>query len=134
MPIPKPLPYNALIKRIQQLDIGTIFCLSETICVDLSEDEKVNGVFRDLEQLLPALSKFYLETDSFRKENNKLVWFGEREGSFKVAIGGDMVHLLANGMNQCHGWLVFLMLVQGLQVPMIIFYCLGQIVKKSIKL
>lgn len=28
VPIPKPLPYNALIKRIQQLDIGRIFCFS----------------------------------------------------------------------------------------------------------
>ena len=47
----------------------------------------MNGVYRHLEQLLPALSKFYLETDSFRKD--KLTWFGAKEGSFKVAIGGD---------------------------------------------
>jgi hypothetical protein len=47
----------------------------------------VNGVYRDLEQLVLALSKFYLETDSSRKD--KLTWFGEKEGLFKVAIGGD---------------------------------------------
>ena len=47
----------------------------------------MNGVYRDLEQLVLALSKFYLETDSSRKD--KLTWFGEKEGLFKVAIGGD---------------------------------------------
>lgn len=89
VPIPKPLPYSALIDRIQQLDIGKVISLSETICIDLPEDEKVNGVFRDLEQLLLALSKFYIETDPFRKESDQLIWFGERKGSFKVALGGD---------------------------------------------
>lgn len=89
VPIPKPLSYNNLIKRVQQLDIGIVFDLQETICVDLPDDEKVNGVFRDLEQLLLALAKFYLETDGYRSDDGKLEWFGERIGSFKVAIGGD---------------------------------------------
>lgn len=35
------------------------------------------------------LANFYCETDQFRKPGDKLVWFGEEEGAFKVAIGGD---------------------------------------------
>ena len=85
--IAKLLPYNSLIKKIHELDIREAYNLSETICSDLPENEKVNGVYRHLEQLLLALSKFYLETDSFRKD--KLTWFGAKEGSSKVAIGGD---------------------------------------------
>ena len=33
------------------------------------------------------MAKFYLTVNKQRKD--KLDWFGEREGSFKVAIGGD---------------------------------------------
>ena len=39
--------------------------------------------------MLITLSKFYFETDWFRKDNDKLNWFGEKEGTFKVAIGWD---------------------------------------------
>ena len=35
------------------------------------------------------LCKFYLETDECRNKSNKLTWFGKKEGTFKVAIGGD---------------------------------------------
>ena len=85
MPIPKPLSYNNLIKRVQQLDIATIFVVQETICVDLPDDEKVNGVFRHLEQVLLDLGKFYLVTDGFRSDDGKLERFGGKVGSFKVA-------------------------------------------------
>ena len=89
IPIPKPLPYSALITKIQEIDIGEIINLRDSICIDLSEDEQVDGVYRDLEQLLLALNKFYIQTNDFRKEDDKLVWFGQNKGSFKVAIGGD---------------------------------------------
>ena len=47
------------------------------------------GVYRNLENFLLLLAKFYFETDQYRKPGDKLVWFSEREGAFKVAIGGD---------------------------------------------
>ena len=31
------------------------------------------------------LCKFYFETDEYRKDNDKLTWFGEREGNLKFA-------------------------------------------------
>ena len=57
--IPKLLPYNSLIKKIHELDIGEVYNLSGTICSDLPENEKVNGVYRHLEQLLLALSSIW---------------------------------------------------------------------------
>lgn len=35
------------------------------------------------------LCKFYFVTDEYRKDGDKLTWFGEGEGAVKVAIGGD---------------------------------------------
>ena len=43
--IPKLLPYNSVIKKVNELDIGEVYNLSETICSDLPENEKVNGVY-----------------------------------------------------------------------------------------
>ena len=57
--------------------------------VPLPRDQQVDGVYRDLETMLILLSQFYFETDKFRKDNDKLNWFGQKEGSFKLAIGGD---------------------------------------------
>ena len=58
------------------------------MCATLPQEQRVAGVYRDLETMLLTLSKFYLETDPIRKESEKLVWFGEK-GAFKVAVGGD---------------------------------------------
>jgi len=88
-PIPKPLPYNVLMKKIERLDVGKIISVRETLCHDLPGDQQVDGVYRNLENFLLMLCKFYLETDQYRRNHDKLVWFGEREGTFKVAIGGD---------------------------------------------
>ncbi|KAK2562638.1 hypothetical protein P5673_014329 [Acropora cervicornis] len=59
----------------------------ETLCIGLDEERKVNGKYRDLQELLILMAKFYLTVNKQRKD--KLDWFGEREGTFKVAIGGD---------------------------------------------
>ena len=87
IPVPKPLAYSDLMEKINTLDIGELISVKDTLCANLPQDKKVCGVYRDLEKLLLKLSEFYFETDQFRKE--KLTWFGEREGAFKVAIGGD---------------------------------------------
>mgnify|MGYP001794764206 CR=1 FL=1 len=57
------------------------------MCDELDEEEKVDGRYRDLLQLLLTLAQFYLFVNKQREE--KFVWFGEEEGCFKVAIGGD---------------------------------------------
>ena len=89
IPIPKPLPYSILMAKIGQLDMGDVFSVRETLCHDLPVDQQVDGVYRNLENFLLMLCKFYFETDEYRKDNDKLTWFGEKEGTFKVAIGGD---------------------------------------------
>lgn len=58
-------------------------------CITLPKDEHVNGIYRDLETILIMLSQFYFQTDEFRKDNDKLNWFGSKKVSFKVAIGRD---------------------------------------------
>lgn len=45
----------------------------------------VRGCFRKLEEFLPRLAKFYLRKGG--KESLK--WFGNAEGTFLVALGGD---------------------------------------------
>ena len=89
IPIPKPLSYGALVAKITEIDVGEVHSVRDTLCHDLPPDQKVHGVYRNLENCLLMLAKFYFETDQFRKPGDKLVWFGEEEGAFKVAIGGD---------------------------------------------
>ena len=75
--------------KIEELDMGDVISVRETLCHDLPVDQQVDGAYRNLENFLLMLCKFYFETDKYRKDNEKLKWFGEREGTFKVAIGGD---------------------------------------------
>ena len=89
VPVPKPLPYSVLMNKIEELDMGDVISVRETLCHDLPVDQQVDGVYRNLENFLLMLCKFYFETDEYRKDSDKLTWFGEREGTFKVAIGGD---------------------------------------------
>ena len=95
-------------QKIQEINVGETMSVTETLCTTLPRDQQADGVYRDLEILLIMLSRFYFETDEFRKDNDKLNWFGQEEGSFKVAIGGGggggVEHPLGSGMNQCPGW------------------------------
>ena len=89
VPIPRPLAYSALMHKIEEINVGETLSVRETLCTTLPRDQRVDGVYRDLETMLIMLSQFYFETNEFRKDNDKLNWFGHKEGSFKVAIGGD---------------------------------------------
>ncbi|KAJ7361954.1 hypothetical protein OS493_014602 [Desmophyllum pertusum] len=89
IPIPRPLAYSALMQKIAEINVGETISVRDTLCSTLPMDQKVDGVYRDLETMLITLSQFYFERDGFRKDNDKLNWFGEKEGTFKVAIGGD---------------------------------------------
>ena len=89
IPIPKLLPDGLLMKKIEEIDVGEFYSIRETLCHDLPPDQQLDGVYRNLENFLLLLAKFCFETDQYRKPGDKLVWFSEREGAFKVAIGGD---------------------------------------------
>ena len=104
IPIPKPLSYGALVTKITEIDVGEVYSVMDTLCHDLPTDQNVDGVYRNLENCLLVLAKFYFETDQFRKPGDKLVWFGEEEGAFKVVIGGDGA--LFGKWDQSMSWLV----------------------------
>lgn len=74
-PIPKLLPYDKLVKEINQIDIGNVYRLDEEFQGAIG-DELTQGCFRRLVECLPRLAKFYLRKD--RKE--ALQWFGKTEG------------------------------------------------------
>jgi len=84
--VPKLLTYNNLMKEINSIDIGKVYCVNDVFNSSFDGEDKINGCFRDLEEYLPRLAYFYLKSNS-RKENLK--WFGETEGTFKIAFGGD---------------------------------------------
>lgn len=87
--IPKIVPYKKLISIINDINVGELFSVNEMLCRDMPQEKKVNGVYRDLEDLLLSLAEFYLKIDSDRKQEDKLRWFGGSPGTFKVALGGD---------------------------------------------
>ena len=102
--IPKPLSYGVLMKKIEDINVGELYSVRETLCHDLSLDQQTDGVYRTLESFVLMLAKFYFETDPCRKPGGKLVWFGGREGAFRVAIGGDGAPF--GKWDQCMSWLI----------------------------
>ena len=87
IPVPRILTYKELLHRINQIDIGELSDVRETLCNGIDEECKFNGKYRHLLQLLFKMAQFYLSANNSRRD--KLNWFGKQEGSFKVAIGGD---------------------------------------------
>ena len=83
-PVPKLLPYDKLVKEINQINVGNVYTLEEQF-QGVMEDEITQGCFRKLVEYLPRMAKFYLRKD--RKET--LQWFGKTEGTFLFAVGGD---------------------------------------------
>ena len=72
--------------KLKKIDIGKVYFIEEEFSIDI-DDENINGCFRDLREYLPRLAKFYLNMQGKRK--GALKWFGETEGRFLVAFGGD---------------------------------------------
>ena len=85
-PIPKLLTYNKLVSEVRKIDIGNVYNVKEDFFAD-DEDENVSGCYGDLREYLPRLAAFYLTMQKSRKA--ALKWFGETEGTFLIAFGGD---------------------------------------------
>ncbi len=81
------LPYKELMAKINAIDIGRLYDLREHFCAGLPDEEQVEGKYRDLTDLLLRLAVFYLKVNKHRVD--KLTWFNNQVGHFKVAIGGD---------------------------------------------
>jgi hypothetical protein len=92
-PIPKLLTYNALISGINKIDIGVVQSVADVFPTYI-EDENISGCFRDLRAYLPRLADFYLNMQTRR---DAFKWFGEAEGKFLVAFGGDGCPFGKNG-------------------------------------
>lgn len=48
---------------VKLFDIGDVRDIEEDFCSDLEEDEKVNGVYRELEEYLLEFVKMYIYID-----------------------------------------------------------------------
>lgn len=55
--------YDKLMEFVNLVDIGVVRDIEEDFCSDLEEDEKVNGVYRELEEYLLELVKMYIYID-----------------------------------------------------------------------
>ena len=99
------MPYDKLITFIKSLDVGRLYDFSE-FCKDLADDEKVEGKYRDLEDLLLRIANLYLYIDvNFDSGDDQLLhWFSEDRGSFKIAIGADAAPF--GKENEATAWLI----------------------------
>lgn len=79
IPIPKLLLYGLLMKIIKEINVGEVYSIRETLCRDLPPDQQVDGVYRNLENFLLLLAKFYFETDQYRKPGD-ISWCGSVRG------------------------------------------------------
>ena len=50
--MPRLLPYNKLIKDIKSVDIGKLHSIRETLCDGLDESENVDGVYRNIKEMV----------------------------------------------------------------------------------
>ena len=83
--IPRSVPYNKLMPYIKSLDIGKPYSVREMLCNGLNEEEKVSGVYRNIEEMLPRLARYYLMNEGMYE----LLWFNEQPFTFHVSVGGD---------------------------------------------
>ena len=58
IPVPKLFTYKNLLTRINEIDIGELIDVRETLCNGLEEEDKVDGKFRDLLHLLISMARF----------------------------------------------------------------------------
>lgn len=82
--LPRLLPYNKLIKFLNELDIGILKSVRENVCSDLELEDQVDGCYRNLSEYLVRLASFYLTT----LPPEDFDWFGQ-PNTFQVATGGD---------------------------------------------
>ena len=47
------------LQRINDIDMGMLHNVRETLCIGLDEERKVNGKYRDLQELFILMEKFY---------------------------------------------------------------------------
>ena len=66
---------------IKSIDIGQLYSVRDTLCQGLAEEEKVDGMYRDIKELLLNRAKFYLCQSRY-----KLIWFQGKVNTFYVFL------------------------------------------------
>ena len=82
-PSPRLVPYHRLMAYVKSIDIGQLHSVRENLCHGLDECDKVNGCYRDIEDLLLKLAEFYLNHGKY-----ELLTF-DKPNTFHIALGGD---------------------------------------------
>lgn len=84
-PLPGLVPYNKLVSMLNEIEIGTLYSVRDSLCGDLESGEKVDRCYRTLIKFLPRLGSFYLSVLPATDIDD---WFKEPY-TFQVAICGD---------------------------------------------
>ena len=82
-PSPRLVPYHRLMAYIKSIDIGQLHSVCENLCDGLDECDKINGCYRDIEDLLVKLAGFYLNHGKYD------ILIFDQPNTFHVALGGD---------------------------------------------
>jgi hypothetical protein len=82
-PSPRLVPYHRLMAYIKSIDIGQLHSVCENLCDGLNECDKINGCYRDIEDLLVKLAGFYLNHGKYD------ILIFDQPNTFHVALGGD---------------------------------------------
>lgn len=98
--IPRLLPYNKLAYYIKSIDIGKLYSVKKTLCEGLDEIDKVNGVYRNIQEMVLILAKYYFAC----QKRYELVWFKNQIYTFNLSLGGDGASFGKDDTSCC--WLV----------------------------
>ena len=82
-PTPRLVPYHRLMSYIKSIEIGKLYSVREMLCDGLDESDKVNGCYRELEELVLKLAEFYINSGEYN-----ILTFDE-PNTFHIALGGD---------------------------------------------
>ena len=78
--VPRLFTYKSLLQRINEIDMGMLHNVRETLCIGL------DGKYNDLQELLILMAKFYLTVNKQRKD--KLIGLGNRRDPSKLQLVG----------------------------------------------
>ena len=93
IPVPRLFNYQKLMARVNQIDIGDLCDVKEVLCQGLSEEYKVNGKFRNLQQLLLKMAQFYF-CPLTNTGKISLIGLGREKVLFKLPLGEMGLHLV----------------------------------------
>ena len=85
--------YKTLADHINQIDIGEVRSIDPDYTEGVEDDDKGDGMYRNVQNYVPVLAKFYLEVNKERKDKLKVFTkFPKKNQSsvlFLIAVGGD---------------------------------------------